>query len=213
MKKLISMLLTLSLVFGLSASAFAAEGITVDLNSDVKIEVVNDNFAKFYENGNLETVKVNGQQVIYNNLTTGEEIILTVDGNRIHSSATGETIVVSNEEVQELVSAVSSGEHPKSMTKKFSYASIKKALGGTASTAVIAAAIITLLTSAGITVPGALAAIVDLIGGMSGLVGSVMDGSSKHGIKIYLKEKKRRAVRQGKEYFVWVWSIESISKY
>ncbi len=213
MKKFISILLVLSMVFGMSTSVFAGEAVDVNHSPELNVEMVNDHTMRFNENGVVETVEVKGNQVIYNNQTTGEKFVLTVEGNRIHSSATGETIVVTAEEAEELVSIMSSAEHPKTDTKKFSYAKIKSVLGGTASVATIAAALVGLIAATGVSVPGALNLVIELIGGISGLAAAVNKGSSEHGIKVNLKEKQRRAVRQGKEYYIWVWTITSISTY
>ena len=192
---------------------FAGESMDANSNSSLKAEMINDHTMRFSENGVVETVEVRENQVIYNNQKTGEKIVLTVDGNRVHSSATGETIVVTDEEAEELIDMISSDTHPQSTTKMFSYAKIKSALGGTATIAAIAGAIVGLLSAAGYSAPEMLPEILELVKGISGLAALIMNGSSDHGIKVTLKEKKRRAVRQGKEYYVWVWSVTGISKY
>lgn len=213
MKRFISILLVLAMVFGMSTSVFAGDAIEANNAPMFDAEMVNDHMMRFTENGVVETVEIRDNQVIYNNQETGEEIVFTIDGNNVHSSATGETIVVTDEEAEELISVMSSTEHPKSDTKKFTYAKIKAALGGTASVAAIASAIVALLSAAGFSAPEMLPEILDLIGGIAGLTALVMEGSSSHGIKVSLKEKQRRAVRQGKEYFIWVWSVTNISTY
>lgn len=212
MKKFMSALLALTLVLGMGTSVFAEtqEQPIVSIGQSVEMKIIDDYTMQFTEKGVVETVQVLGNQVVISNQNTGDKIVLTINGNSIHSSATDKTITLTDSEVDAISTFAS---HPQTKTKLFSYASIKSALGGTATVAGVAGMIVAGLVAAGITVPTALPTVITFLGGITGLVSQVMKGSSSHGIKVNLKEVKRIAHRQGKEYIVWVWSISSIGTY
>ncbi len=211
-KRFLSIILSIAMVLSLSSVAFAGvEGQrTISVTPSVEAKIIDDHTIQFTEDGVVEIVQVFDNQVVISNQETGERIVLTINGNTIHSSATGKTITLTESEVEAISTAAS---HPQTETKKFSYASIKSALGGTATVAGVAGMIVAGLVAAGITVPSALPTVITFLGGITGLVSQVMKGSSSHGIRVDLKEVKRIAHRQGKEYVVWVWSIDDIGTY
>lgn len=212
--RVISFFLIALLLFGCSSTMRVnAVATSALIMQDVEMQIIDDHTIQFTEDGIIETVRATENQVVISNHNTGSELVLTINGNSIHSSATGETVTILDSEREELVNGLRASSHPKTASKSFSYAKIKSLLGGTATVAGVAGVLVALLLSVGIAVPTAIPKILTYFSGIAGLVASVMKGSSKHGFVVKLKENKRITHRQGKEYIVWVWGITSIRTY
>lgn len=189
-------------------------------NSDISMRVIDENELEVIDGDTvskiaLEEVDSNVTRIFVSESGVPDKVLIANSETGTVTTEEGRTIIPADVGINKQINIKQSAASYKSktITKKYSYATIKNALGGTATVASVAGMIIALLVAAGFSVPGMLPVLCTFLGGITGLISYVMKGSSKHGVSVKLKSYMRTLHHGGKTYKVEAWKIVGVSKY
>ena len=198
---------------------YASDTIIVP-NSDISMRVIDANKLEVIDGDTISKISVeevdsNVTRIFVSEPGVPDKVLIANSETGTVTTEEGRTIIAADVGIDKQINIKQSAASYKSKTKtkKYSYAKIKNALGGTATVAGVAGMIIALLVAAGFSVPGMLSVLCTFLGGIPGLISYVMKGSSKHGVSVKLKSYMRTLHRGGKTYKVEAWKIVGVSKY
>ena len=207
--KIIAVLIVLTLVLS-SIPINSINAKTNINNSGISVQLVNSNSIKVASGkqaGYISVTKArNGIKYVRVFESGKKTIVFKVDTKN-------GTVTSKNGAVLKINEIVSKKGKAKYVTKKISYAKIKRMLGGTVTILGVAGAIVVVLGFFGISAPGMIPTLCSLLGGIGGLVVWVMKGSKRHGIKITLKNYMKTITHRGKRYRIQAWKVVSVRKY
>lgn len=208
-KKIFAVLIVLTLVLS-SVPINSVNAKTNINNSEISVQLVNSTSIKVVagkQTGYISVTKAkNGIKYVKGFESGKKPIVLKVDTKN-------GTVTSKNGVVFKINSVASDGKKARYVTKKYSYARIKNALGGASGVMGVATALAAFLSALGLTVPGMIPQLLTYLGGITGLISLVMRGSRKHGIKIRLKNYMKIIYHRGKRYRIEAWKVVSVRKY
>lgn len=196
-RRLLALILSACLVVTIiPVTKVEAKVLSIPDNTLITFRVVDNQTIRVNENGKQEAIIINDDCVTVKNVNTGETI---VSFKTDFSDEAIKYIQKNNKYI------------PKTKTTKISYKKIKQKVGTTGSVAAVAAAVIAILISMGVLTGGTTAVpALSLVSAVSGLVANVMDGSSKHGLKI---TSKSFISKDPTSYNKECWKVVSVKKY
>lgn len=231
MKRIVSLLLSLTMAFSLPMTSMAAEPkvqnsekVATIAASDTGV-LQNDKETvggpkneelRIGSNGQISKITFNyisDDLVEVRVIESGQaDLILTANKKAgIVTGKNGATIQI----VKEEENAVTNRTPYQSETKTYNCtcADIKNLLGGTATVAGVAGVIIAIITAAGFSVPEALPTLTTHLSGILGLVAFIMDGSTDHGISVQMQSYLKTLHHGGDTYTVEAWKITGATTY
>lgn len=188
-------------------------------DSEITYNKINANTLEVSYEDKIETIKVENLDETISQVSVigdqGERTIYTVDKENRTIRISGNDTVFSLDEFLEEDDSLQGQlrANGSTVTKKISFAKIKKALTGTATVATIAGIVISVLTGLGYALPGMLAVLTEKVGQISTVVALVTKGSSSHGLAVKMKSYMRSTTKNGKVYKYKAWKVTNVSKY
>ncbi len=218
MKKIISLILVMTLILNIGATVFAATDndalSTIKLTENRILMKIDDEFGVLTVDETARsaklTVEVGGEVEGYFNIDKVN--------NTIYSSYTGKTISIPEIENDIEVMPQAVGDVVDSYEKKISYADMSDLVTEAATSLAVAAALISLVSFAlGVTLATGAGAIVTLIGFIPGAWDNIRDGigsgSASHGIKVVVDKVEIQKHQGGKIVKGYKFEISSVSLY
>lgn len=218
MKKVLSLILILTLIFNMGVTVFAT-------SNDDALSVI-----KLAENRYL--MNINDEVGILTVKETAKDTKLTVEvsgevegyfyidriNDTIYSSYTGKTISISEIEIDNVMIPQAVGDIVESTTHKISYAAIGELVSSTASQIGIAGALITILAAImGVTIatgPTVLIAAISLIPSAWDLIRNGIAGlDENHGIKVVVDKVEIQKYQGGRLVKGYRYDISSVTTY
>ncbi|MGO1528984.1 MAG: hypothetical protein ACTHWU_09680, partial [Senegalia sp. (in: firmicutes)] len=202
--------LVITLIIGGISPSFADNNDVVRVeDSNVKIQIINDNSLVFIENNQklLVTVKENKNKTIttLKDLETGNEDYFLRDEIKgvIYSSITGETINIDdNINNTELYSSNERSSNERYIGRRYvKYSKVLKLVGVGAGISKMASGIMTLLK---IPVSTGIKGIVAVLAGLGGATAGILSLKYPNGgIRLDLYDVRRYKIQRGKKYYYW----------
>lgn len=221
MKKLISVVLVLIMVFSMGTAAFADSGVNYNKNNNFRITRMSDNlfymsdgkekgFMKIKETKTSATITVE-----VNNQVEGYFLLNRVNGT-VYSSYTGNTISVSEIRSNEEITPFAVGDVVSRTTSYISYAKLAESVKAGNSIFSKAAAIISIVAILqGVVIASATLAVASLISAyMSDIIDSgLVNKSTSHGVKAVVARVEIQKHQGGGMAKGYKYDIEAISTY